>query len=53
METKSNKTISVRLDNALYEKLCQIAAQEGRSVSGQVQYWIRKTVENHTKTPGA
>ncbi len=38
---RCNKHITVSLEAELYEKLCKIAKEETRTVSGQARYWLR------------
>lgn len=38
------KTTALRIDYALYGKLVKQAQEEGRSVNGQILYYLRKAL---------
>ena len=43
------KHLSIRMDGELHDKFQYVAAYEGRSMSGQVLYLLRKCVQEHEK----
>lgn len=47
MVTKKDQTIGFRLDSALKEALNQIALKETRSVSQQVEHFIKQGISNY------
>ncbi len=44
MEKKQKRTVSIRMDVDILEKLHEIAREEGRTVNGQVYYWLRRAL---------
>ena len=46
------KHLSIRMDGELHDKFQYVAAYEGRSMSGQVLYLLRKCVQEHEKEYG-
>lgn len=44
--------LSIRIDSELHDKLQYIAGAEGRSMSGQVLYLIRKCVREYERENG-
>ena len=44
--------LSIRMDGELHDKFQYVAAYEGRSMSGQVLYLLRKCVQEHEKEYG-
>lgn len=46
-ERDDGKQISVRLDAALHEIVARAAAQEHRSVSGQIRHLVEKGLRQH------
>lgn len=46
------KHLSIRMDTELHDKFQYVAAYEGRSMSGQVLYLLRKCVQEHEKEHG-
>ncbi len=44
MEKKQKKTVSIRVDVDVLEKLRKIAREEGRTVNGQIYYWLRRVL---------
>lgn len=46
---KERKSFLLRLDPALYEAIESWAAQELRSVNGQIEYLLKQAVEKHRK----
>ncbi len=45
MKKKEYKYTSIRIDIETYEALKSIALYEGRTVSRQALYWIRRAIE--------
>lgn len=43
------KHLSIRMDGELHDKFQYVAAYEGRSMSGQVLYLLRKCVQEYGK----
>ncbi len=44
MEKKPRKNMSIRVDVELLEQIRCIAKQEGRTISKQAYYWLRRAV---------
>lgn len=49
---KEGKHLSIRMDGELHDKIQSIAAYEGRSMSGQILYLIKKCVRDFEKEHG-
>lgn len=49
---KEYRSLSIRLDDGLREKLRFIAAYEGRSANSQILYLIRKNIMEFEKEHG-
>lgn len=52
MATMAKKSMSIRIDDDLLDKLHIVADYEGRSANGQVLVLIRKCVEQYEKEHG-
>ena len=49
---REGKHLSIRMDGELHDKIQSIAAYEGRSMSGQILYLIKKCVRDFEKEHG-
>lgn len=52
MATMAKKSLSIRIDDDLLDKLHIVADYEGRSANGQILVLIRKCVEQYEKEHG-
>jgi hypothetical protein len=46
-----SRVLSLRIDSSLLEAVRERARAEGRSVSGQIVFFVRDQVERHEATP--
>ncbi len=51
-QQRNLKSISIRLEPELYEKLKFIAYQERRFLSRQIVYWVRLYIRDYEHTHG-
>lgn len=49
MGTKKSETIGIRVDKSLKETLGRIAGSETRSISQQVEYFVRQGIKEYLK----
>lgn len=52
MQEKAYKTVSIRVEPEVLDKFRYVAWYEGRSISGQLRVYIRRSIERHEAEKG-